>query len=138
MPTTRHLERLNDPRWHAFRIRLLSKRGRFCEGCGAAGSVGAPLHLHHAFYEGDRYPWDYPDDSLHVFCATCHGKAQALMSEMNRVLGRLSLEEYVTLRDLEIVRPLVRAALVELAEKAALEYVRSVTGQGRGTLTVAR
>lgn len=101
MPTTRHLLRLTLPRWAAKRLEILAVRGNTCEGCGIRGAI---VHVHHGHYEGDRLPWDYPDDSLHVYCATCHGKAQALMSAMNEMLGRLSLREYE--EAMRLIRPL--------------------------------
>ena len=110
---SRHLQRLTDPRWIAKRLEILAVRGNDCEGCDAKGEV---VHVHHGFYEGDRYPWNYPDDSLHVLCPTCHGKAQALMVQMNRLLGTLTLEQY---RD-------------------ALEYVSRAVGVSGGCLVVAR
>lgn len=88
---SRHLQRLTDPRWIAKRTELLMVRGNACEACG---TPGLEVHVHHGYYQGDRYPWEYEDESLHVLCPTCHGKAQALMVEINQLLGRLSLREY--------------------------------------------
>jgi len=113
---TRHLLWLETPRWQAKRLEVLAKSGNRCEECGAPPTKDAPLHVHHGTYEGDTLPWDYPDESLHVLCPTCHGTAQALMTRLNRLLGTLTLEEY----------------------RHALEYVEGVTGRAGGCLVVSR
>ena len=101
MPTSRHLARLEDERWIQRRLEILMQRGNACEACGVRGGI---VHVHHGCYIGDRCPWDYPDDSLHVYCAPCHGRAQALMTAMNEALGRLSLREYE--EAMRLIRPL--------------------------------
>lgn len=111
---TRHLQRLTDPRWTAKRLEILAVRGNNCEGCGAKGGS---VQVHHGYYLGDQYPWQYEDESLHVYCPTCHGRAQALMSAMNRCLGRLTLREYA-----EALR--------------AVEQIGAEIGVGRGGMLV--
>lgn len=120
-PTTRHLARLGDPRWKAKRLSIFMQRGNTCEGCGVRGGI---VHVHHGCYIGDRLPWHYPDNSLHVLCATCHGRAQALMTQMLETIGTLRMEQY----------------------EAVLEYARALAGGvdpreavwGRGVLVVSK
>lgn len=32
------------------------------------------LHVHHTFYQCDKLPWEYPDDSLQTLCIDCHNR----------------------------------------------------------------
>lgn len=87
---TRHLQRLKDERWLALRQELVIEAGYKCKACSLIGRV----HVHHGYYQGDMFPWDYPRKSLHVYCPEHHGIAQALMTEMNQTIGCLDIERY--------------------------------------------
>jgi 5-methylcytosine-specific restriction endonuclease McrA len=32
------------------------------------------LHVHHTYYQIDKLPWQYPDESLQTLCRSCHEK----------------------------------------------------------------
>ena len=32
------------------------------------------LHVHHTYYQIDKLPWEYPDESLQTLCRSCHEK----------------------------------------------------------------
>lgn len=64
-----YLEKLRDPRWQKRRLETLSRFRWQCQGCGGHEQT---LHIDHLVYRSGASPWDYDDDELTVFCATCH------------------------------------------------------------------
>lgn len=67
---------LERPEWKAYRLAVLSERGKQCEWCGSNKN----LHVHHKFYlkypNGKKIlPWEYDINCLLVLCKDCHMKA---------------------------------------------------------------
>ena len=83
-----YYELLKHPNWQRKRLEIMQRAEFACEYCGATGET---LNVHHAYYEKDLRPWEYPDSSLHCLCEKCHCKFQALYTELKRQLGRISL-----------------------------------------------
>jgi hypothetical protein len=83
-----YYEMLKHPKWQKKRLEILQRDGFSCEDCGADDVT---LHVHHAYYEKGLAPWDYPDESLHSLCESCHQRAQNLNTVLQRQIGKLSL-----------------------------------------------
>ena len=75
-PKTAYELLLERPEWKAYRLAVLSERGKKCEWCGSDKN----LHVHHKFYlkypNGKKIlPWEYNINCLLVLCKDCHEKA---------------------------------------------------------------
>ena len=82
-----YAELLRDPRWQKKRLEILQRDSWTCRSCGASDR---PLHVHHTWYERERAPWDYPEDSLVALCEECHAsepRAMELTSVQRRLAG---------------------------------------------------
>jgi hypothetical protein len=71
-----------DPRWQKKRLEVL-ERAEWC--CQACGDDEKELHVHHAYYTGNKKPWEYPDDSLSALCDACHKYAEELRQSIKRI-----------------------------------------------------
>ena len=60
-----------DSRWQKKRLEIMERDGWACRSCGASGE-GVTLNVHHAYYESNKAPWQYPDDTLLTWCEECH------------------------------------------------------------------
>lgn len=90
MPRQRtYKSKLKDPRWQAKRARILARDGCACLRCGDSESL---LHVHHGYYVFGLDPWEYPDESLHTYCVTCHAMADEQRVQLLRRIGALSFE----------------------------------------------
>ena len=69
-----YTEQLKDPRWLAFRAKVLVKAHHQCSRCGGTTC----LQVHHPFYEPNRYAWEYKLSDVVVLCRSCHEKAHGL------------------------------------------------------------
>jgi hypothetical protein len=83
-----YFELLRHPNWQRKRLEIMQRHEFACEDCGARDKT---LNVHHSYYEKDLSPWEYPDESLHCLCESCHEKAQALYNSLKRQLGKLPL-----------------------------------------------
>lgn len=79
-----YADKLRDPRWQRKRLEVLNSSDFMCRDCGAKDKT---LHVHHAYYEMGRDPWDYPDMALIPVCEECHESRQA---QQNYVLMLLA------------------------------------------------
>jgi len=70
-----YAQRLKDPRWQKKRLKILERDEWKCTHCAAEGKT---LHVHHAYYEKWKNPWDYPDHALVTVCEPCHEKLELL------------------------------------------------------------
>lgn len=62
-------EKLKDPRWQKKRLEILQAHNFTCDGCADHEKT---LHVHHGYYQRDLQPWEYSNETLHVFCEECH------------------------------------------------------------------
>ena len=85
-------ELLRHPKWQRKRLAIMERADFKCENCDNDDET---LNVHHSYYEKGLMPWDYPDESLHCLCETCHKAAQDLMTALHRQIGQVSdsLEE---------------------------------------------
>lgn len=65
---------LQRPEWAAKRALILKRDKYSCTKCSLTSISGKNLQVHHTYYEGDMFPWDYPDSSLVTLCRKCHEK----------------------------------------------------------------
>lgn len=73
MDKSEYFNKLKDPRWQAKRL-FIFERDKF--ECVSCGSKDKTLTVHHNYYEQNKNPWEYPDDSLMTLCEDCHKEAQ--------------------------------------------------------------
>lgn len=83
-----YYELLRHPKWQRKRLEILELFGFSCSQCGATDQT---LNVHHAYYEKGLRPWEYPNQSLHALCDTCHQVVQDRMTRMQRQIGRIDL-----------------------------------------------
>jgi 5-methylcytosine-specific restriction endonuclease McrA len=62
-------EKLKDPRWQKKRLEVM-QRDNWC--CCRCGDKSSPLNVHHANYNSEWEPWEYPDIWLITLCESCH------------------------------------------------------------------
>lgn len=78
---------LRDPRWQRLRLEVM-QRDEFC--CTHCGSKTDTLNVHHTYYEKGNAPWEYPPESLHTLCESCHEELEAANLAFKRQIGRIS------------------------------------------------
>lgn len=62
---------LNAKKWKRKRLRIIRRDNGQCTVCGSKEK----LCVHHTYYYDDnRPPWDYSDESLITLCEDCHNK----------------------------------------------------------------
>jgi hypothetical protein len=79
-------ELLRDPRWQKKRLEVMQRENFTCEECG---DVSQTLNVHHSYYEKGKSPWEYPSESLHCLCETCHSEVEMERRELAQQIGRL-------------------------------------------------
>ena len=85
-----YAEKLRDPRWQRRRLERLASKAWTCQDCG---DQSRELHVHHAFYEPRRDPWDYPDRALLVLCNGCHISRHMHQKNILEFIGQLEPEK---------------------------------------------
>jgi 5-methylcytosine-specific restriction endonuclease McrA len=88
-PKADYWELLRHPNWQRKRLEIMQRANFRCEWCG---TDGVTLNVHHSYYEKDKAPWDYPDESLHCLCEPCHKKFQNHYDQIKRMLGWIGIE----------------------------------------------
>ena len=81
-------QKLRLPEWQKKRLEIMIRDGFKCRECGDAKST---LNVDHGYYEKDRMPWEYPDESLRTLCEDCHGKIEELRKQIKKAMGALDL-----------------------------------------------
>ena len=77
-------EKLKAPRWQRKRLEILSRAGFECQECLDNSST---LEVHHSYYESQKDPWDYPDESLLCLCKACHSIRHNCQNQLLKELG---------------------------------------------------
>jgi hypothetical protein len=90
-------EKLKDPRWQKKRLEVLEKAEFTCSQCGDSEST---LHVHHGYYCKGNEPWEYPVESLHCLCETCHEDVQRELVEIHERIAFLPAELLYSVRRL--------------------------------------
>jgi hypothetical protein len=85
-PTYRDL--LRDPRWQRLRLEVMERARWKCEECGDGSTT---LNVHHTYYVRGHAPWEYPSDTLHCWCETCHEKHHVMAERLRRLVGAMGL-----------------------------------------------
>lgn len=79
-----YAEKLKDPRWDKVRKRILRRDNHACVNCGECEST---LDVHHGYYGKNMEPWEYPDETLHTLCRSCHEIAENIRSQVYREIA---------------------------------------------------
>src|SRR5689334_21019727 len=76
-PKMSYRQQLRDPRWITRSVQLKEEAGWRCEHCKRPqGEV--ELQIHHTFYDGELYLWEYPRCLLICLCDEHHQERQAV------------------------------------------------------------
>jgi hypothetical protein len=86
-------ERYRDPRWQRKRLEIMKRDDFECVHCCAKDKT---LNVHHGYYERDKMPWEYEDETLHTLCEDCHKAIGDLTLSIRRVMGRIPSLELLT------------------------------------------
>jgi len=86
---TSYWDKLKDPRWQKKRLEVFQRDEFACTWCGESDKT---LHVHHAYYEWGKEPWDYDTATLHTVCEDCHDTANNLRRDMHFEEAKLWLE----------------------------------------------
>lgn len=87
------------PLWQEKRLKIMERAKFGCENCGEKNST---LNVHHGYYERDKKPWEYDDDTLHCLCEPCHKEIQELGYLIRKTIAKIQ-----NTLELEIVRGFV-------------------------------
>lgn len=82
-----------DSRWQQKRLEIMKRDNWTCQSCGASGE-GVTLHVHHAYYEKGKKPWEYDDDMLVTWCEECHELRHELMNRIYIASASYTLTEF--------------------------------------------
>lgn len=85
-----YAELLRDPRWQRKRLEVMNREDFTCERCRDKSKT---LNVHHSYYERGNSPWEYPIESLHCLCESCHEIIQEMMTVLNREIGLIPMSE---------------------------------------------
>ena len=120
-----YFRKLRDPLWQRRRLEVLNAANFTCRDCL---SKDRTLHVHHAYYEKGRDPWDYPDDALICLCEECHEERQAWQNAILMELAKLEIQDIqrvygcaIALADWALGDPGKRASAVVAAGAAICE-----------------
>ncbi len=83
--------KMRDPRWIAFRAKLITERDCRCQECGCELTDGGGS-VHHVAYIRGKEPWEYTgrlSELLLVLCWPCHQDRQANDEEAQFEFARL-------------------------------------------------
>lgn len=80
-----------DSRWQKKRLDVMNRDGWRCQSCGDYD--GATLNVHHAFYEKNKAPWEYPDETLSTLCEACHTKLHAMSKKLMVGLAKCNVNK---------------------------------------------
>lgn len=80
-------EKLKDPRWQKKRLEILQRENFTCEACLATDTT---LHVHHGYYEKDKEPWEYENETLHCVCEHCHEDTKHELMEIQYQMALLN------------------------------------------------
>ena len=75
---TEYAQLLKDPKWDAFRQRILQKADYRCECCGHTDKT---LQVHHLYYDLSKKPWQYKDNHVACLCKECHKFSHKLLQQ---------------------------------------------------------
>lgn len=78
---------LKHPEWQKKRLEIMSRANFECENCGDKERM---LHVHHGYYEKDRKPWEYPNETLKCLCDNCHKEAHGFKDKLKIYLGLMN------------------------------------------------
>lgn len=76
-------EKLKDPRWRQRRLEILERDEYACQDCGHESKSN---HVHHIVYRFDCEVWEYPDNELKTFCASCHEQTTRYKKELKYLI----------------------------------------------------
>ena len=81
-----YYELLKHPKWQKLRLEVMERANFECESCGSKDNT---LHVHHSYYEKDKAPWEYPEDTLQCLCEDCHKEIQGLYALLAENIRRI-------------------------------------------------
>ena len=79
-----------DSRWQKLRLQIMERDGWKCRACGRGEKDGTTLNVHHAYYESNKSPWDYPAETLITYCEDCHEERHAIQKRILSAMVNMS------------------------------------------------
>lgn len=83
-------DKLKDVRWQQVRLRIFDRDKFTCTQCGSKSET---ISVHHGYYAFKTDPWDYPAETLHTVCETCHKLFEEVKAALYREIGQLSIQD---------------------------------------------
>lgn len=90
MTQVSYAKKLKNPLWQKKRLEVLSRDNFTCKECGSTSDT---LNVHHGYYAFKTEPWEYPDETLHSVCETCHKVYEEIKAALYRELGKFSISD---------------------------------------------
>ena len=84
-------ELLTDPRWQKKRLEILKRDHWTCQECGDKKST---LHVHHIYYEENKMPWEYKNNSLITLCGSCHKNETEYINVLSYELAKIMKKKF--------------------------------------------
>lgn len=85
---TKYQEYLNSEKWKRIAKQRLEIDGYCCVVCGAVGTTGNPLEIHHLSYKHLYEEENRVFEDLVTLCHACHKSVHALMNRVTSKDGR--------------------------------------------------
>jgi hypothetical protein len=79
-------EAYKHPMWQEKRLRIMERDGFKCTTCDSKDKT---LNVHHGYYEKNKKPWEYANETLHTLCEPCHERAEAVMKAIKGLMACL-------------------------------------------------
>jgi len=128
-------EQYKDSRWQKKRLEIMRRDNWRCQSCGASGE-GTTLNVHHAYYVKRKAPWDYGDAMLVTWCEPCHASRHEDIKVMQRLLTRLTYDDFSSL--FALFTELINSPEQLSNVRCLCEYIEGVNNDYRLTLTKER
>jgi len=72
----KYLQLLERQEWKDKSLEIKKRDGFQCQICL---NKNVALQVHHKYYEKDKNPWEYPNDTLITLCEFCHEKVHSIL-----------------------------------------------------------
>lgn len=125
-------EKLKDPRWQKRRLKVFERDNFTCQRCLDKTKT---LHLHHAYYDRGKDPWDADNAALVTLCEACHEmeksdvhlKVREADARVVRVLKKHLFDEG-TFRLAEVLEAAFRELGTGIEQEITIRFVQKGPG----------
>lgn len=96
MKNKTYSEKFRSPKWQKKRLEILERDNFTCQICKSKEST---LNVHHGYYEKDKNPWEYENETLYTLCEQCHKDHHRRLKRVNFILAHFTPSEFDVLYD---------------------------------------